>query len=164
MAHMALERRLRLVTTGTEAIEMEAAVKVAFATSDMMQVDQHFGAAESFAVYALDPQRARLVEAVQFGQGAMDGKEDKLAAKISALEDCIAVYCRAVGASAVNQLRAKGIQAVKVSPGSEISRLIEALQEELRAGPSAWLARAIERQKPWNPGRFEDMEREGWVE
>lgn len=143
---------------------METAVMVAFATSDMMQVDQHFGAAQSFAVYALDPERARLVEAVQFGQGAMDGNEDKLAAKISALEDCIAVYCQAVGASAVNQLRAKGIQAVKVSSGSEIRELIEALQEELRAGPSAWLARAIELQQPRNSRRFEDMEQEGWVE
>ena len=161
---MALERRLRLVMTGTEVIEMETAVKVAFATSDMKQVDQHFGAAQSFAVYALDPEQASLVEAVQFGQGAMDGNEDKLAAKISALEGCIAVYCQAVGASAVNQLRAKGIQAVKVSSGSEIRELIEALQEELRAGPSAWLARAIELQKSRNSQRFEDMEQEGWVE
>ncbi len=143
---------------------MKTAVKVAFATSDMIQVDQHFGAAESFAVYALDPEWARLVEAVQFGQGALDGNEGKLAAKISALGDCIAVYCQAVGASAVNQLRAKGIQAVKVSSGSEIPGLIEALQEELRAGPSAWLARAIELQKPRNSRRFEDMEQEGWVE
>ena len=107
---------------------------------------------------------AWLVEVVQFGQGAMDGNEDKLAAKISALEGCIAVYCQAVGASAVNQLRAKGIQAVKVSSGSEIRELIEALQEELRAGPSAWLARAIELQKSRNSQRFEDMEQEGWVE
>ena len=32
---------------------------------------------------------------------------------------------QAVGASAVNQLRAKGIEVVKVSPGSEIQGLIE---------------------------------------
>jgi len=161
---MALERRLRLVKTGTEANEMETAVKVAFATSDMSQVDQHFGAAQSFAVYALYPEQAGFAEVVQFGQLAMDGKEDKLAAKIDALEGCIAVYCQAVGASAVNQLRAKGIQAIKVSPGSEIKGLIEALQVELRTGPTAWLARAIDQQKPRDSGRFEDMEQEGWIE
>jgi nitrogen fixation protein NifX len=149
---------------GEEAIDMETAAKVAFATGDMKHVDQHFGAAESFAVYALDPERATLVEAVQFGQLAMDGNEDKLPAKIEALDGCIAVYCQAVGGSAINQLRAKGIQAVKVSPGSAIKDLIESLQDELRQGPSAWLARAIEQQKPRGTARFDEMEREGWLE
>jgi nitrogen fixation protein NifX len=149
---------------GEEAIDMETAAKVAFATGDMKHVDQHFGTAESFAVYALDPERATLVEAVQFGQLAMDGNEDKLPAKIEALDGCIAVYCQAVGGSAINQLRAKGIQAVKVSPGSAIKDLIESLQDELRQGPSAWLARAIEQQKPRGTARFDEMEREGWLE
>jgi nitrogen fixation protein NifX len=198
-----------------EAFEVETAVKVAFATGDMKHVDQHFGAAEGFAVYALDPERATLVEAVQFGKQVMDGGsegrrrgpaaggeptpggatgpkddapeapvvhrrshprsaepllnasghyEDKLGAKIEALDGCIAVYCQAVGGSAINQLRAKGIQAVKVSPGSRIKDLIESLQDELRQGPSAWLARAIEHQRPRSERRFDDMEQEGWVE
>jgi nitrogen fixation protein NifX len=149
---------------GEEAIDMETAVKVAFATGDMKHVDQHFGAAESFAVYALDPERATLVEAVQFGQLDMDGNEDKLPAKIGALDGCIAVYCQAVGGSAINQLRAKGVQAVKVSPGSTIKDLIESLQDELRQGPRAWLARAIEQQKPRGSARFDEMEQEGWLE
>jgi nitrogen fixation protein NifX len=161
---MALERRLKLVTTGETAMDMETAVKVAFATGDMQHVDQHFGAAESFAVYALDLEQANFVEAVQFGQLAMDGNEDKLAAKIQALDGCIAVYCQAVGGSAINQLRTKSIQAVKVSAGAEIKELIESLQEELRLGPSAWLARAIERQRPRGMHRFDDMEQEGWLE
>ena len=160
---MTIERRLRLVT-GREEDEMDGAVKVAFATSDMKQVDQHFGAADAFAIYALDQAQSSLVEAVQFGSLAMDGNEDKLAAKIDALDGCIAVYCQAAGGSAINQLRAKGIQAVKVSPGSEIRSLVEALQAELRAGPSAWLARAIDSQRPRGAGRFDAMEQEGWSE
>lgn len=161
---MAVERRLRLVTQGAEVIDMTTAVKVAFATGNMTEVDQHFGAAESFAIYAVEPDKSALVEAVQFGTQAMDGNEDKLAAKIKALEGCVAVYSQAVGASAVNQLGAKGIQAVKVQAGSDITKLIETLQEELRVGPSAWLARAIERHKPRDGKRFDNMEEEGWVE
>ena len=161
---MALERRLKLMTTGTEAVDMATAVKVAFATSDMQHVDQHFGAAEAFAVYAVNPEHAGLVEAVQFGHRAMDGNEDKLAAKVDALDGCIGVYCQAVGASAVNQLRGRGIVAIKVSAGSEIQALIEALQGELRQGPSAWLGRAIAQQKPRDAGRFDVMEQEGWIE
>ncbi len=161
---MTLERRLRLMTGGTSVIPTDSALKVAFATSDMKHVDQHFGAAESFAVYGLNQKHAALAEAVQFGRPAMDGNEDKLAAKIEALEGCMAVYCQAVGAAAIDRLQARGVQAVKVSPGAEIADLVEALQNELRQGPGTWVARAIERQKPRDARRFDDMEQEGWLE
>jgi nitrogen fixation protein NifX len=213
---MALERRLRLVTAQEEKGKMDAAVKVAFATSDMKRVDQHFGAARSFAVYALSAEHARLKEVVAFGEQSLDDRpgrgarsgpvggpmiggettgpdvdppeapgmhvrsqgrserglrgdasgrhEDRLSAKIEALDGCIAVYCQAVGASAIKQLRTKGIHAVKVPWGSEIRDLIETLQQELEAGPSAWLARAIAQNVPRDPSRFDSMEQEGWVE
>lgn len=161
---MTLQRRLTVLQSGTEGQWVNAAVKVAFASSDMKQVDQHFGAAQSFAIYALDMERAELVEVVQFGELAMDGNEDKLAAKIAALDGCIAVYTQAVGASAVAQLKRQGIQPVKVTPGAAIADLLESLQEELREGPSAWLARAIEALRPADPDRFRKMEAEGWEE
>jgi nitrogen fixation protein NifX len=143
---------------------MSTAVKVAFATTDLKQVNQHFGAAESFAVYAVDAERSELVEVMQFGKLSMDGNEDKLAAKIAALDGCIAVYTQAVGASAVGQLKTRGIQPVKVTPGAGVSELLESLREQLREGPSAWLARAIEAQKPADPDRFRQMEADGWEE
>ncbi|MBF0255506.1 MAG: nitrogen fixation protein NifX [Gammaproteobacteria bacterium] len=160
---MMLQRRLQLLDT-TEASWMSTAIKVAFATTDMKHVDQHFGAARSFAVYAIDPEQARFVEANEFGQLDMDGNEDKLEAKIEALAGCVAVYSQAVGASAINKLKARGIQPVKVSPGANIEELIEALQQELREGPSHWLARAIAETLPADPARFDAMEAEGWEE
>ena len=161
---MTIERRLKVVNTGGTAMGHEMSVRVAFATGDLRQVDQHFGAAESFVIYAIDPEQAVLVEVTQFGRLGMDGNEDKLAAKIAALDGCVAVYCQAVGASAVKQLRAKGIQPIKVCSGTPISHLIETLQEELRAGPDTWLARAIEARQPADPYRFDRMEAEGWSE
>ena len=161
---MALQRRLKVVQSDTEETWKDTAVKVAFASTDMQQVNQHFGAAESFAIYAVDLQRSELLEVVQFGQLAMDGNEDKLAAKIDAVDGCIAVYSQAVGASAVGQLKRRGIQPVKVTPGASVPKLLESLQEQFREGPSAWLARAIEAQKPADPDRFHDMEAEGWEE
>jgi len=161
---MTVERRLKVMNCGADAMGSETTVKVAFATGDLRHVDQHFGAAESFALYAIDPERSGLLEVTQFGRLDMDGNEDKLAAKIAALDGCIAVYCQAVGASAVNQLRAQGIQAIKVAPGAAITDLIATLQEELRAGPSAWLARALEARQPRDTQRFDTMEAEGWRE
>ena len=161
---MTVKRRLKVMNFGAAAMNGEPTVKVAFASGDLRHVDQHFGAAESFSTYQLDPLRSSLVEVIQFGLLAMDGNEDKLAAKIAALEGCVAVYCQAVGASAVKQLRAKGIQPIKVCSGTPISHLIETLQEELRAGPDTWLARAIEARQPADPYRFDRMEAEGWSE
>ena len=161
---MTLQRRLQLVGCATEAPWMDTALKVAFATTDMKHVDQHFGAAKSFAIYAVDPQNACFVEANEFGVLDMDGNEDKLSVKIDALAGCIAVYSQAVGASAINQLKAQGIQPVKVSPGAQITDLVESLQQELREGPSAWLAKAIAAITPADPSRFDAMEAEGWEE
>jgi nitrogen fixation protein NifX len=161
---MTLQRRLQLVGCNTEDQWMETALKVAFATTDMKHVDQHFGAAQSFAIYAVDQDRVCFLEASEFGKLDMDGNEDKLAEKINVLDGCIAVYSQAVGASAINQLKTRGIQPVKVSPGAVITDLLSSLQEELVQGPSSWLARALQQTMPVDPSRFDEMESEGWEE
>lgn len=161
---MSLARRLQLVGNQSQEQWMETALKVAFASTDMKHVDQHFGAAKSFAIYAVTQDKVSFLEAAEFGELAMDGNEDKLVAKIAVLEGCIAVYSQAIGASAVNQLLAKGVQPVKVSAHAAIDELLKALQEELIQGPSSWLAKAIAATTPSDPNRFDDMEAEGWEE
>jgi len=143
---------------------METAIKVAFATSDMLHVNQHFGSAKSFAVYAVDPERAEMLEAAQFGELVQDGNEDKLSVKLQLLDGCSAVYCQAVGASAIKQIVSQGIQPIKVHEGSLIKDLITDLQNEMKSGPSSWLAKAISQHKGPNPQRFDTMEDEGWQE
>jgi nitrogen fixation protein NifX len=143
---------------------METALKIAFATTDMETVNQHFGSAKSFAIYAVDMDDAQLLEAAQFGELQQDGNEDKLSVKIELLNGCAAVYCQAVGGSAINQLITKGIQPVKVHEGGRINDLIVDLQNEMKAGPSSWLAKAINQHKSPDPERFNQMEDEGWDE
>jgi len=143
---------------------METALKIAFATTDMETVNQHFGSAKSFAIYAVNRDDAQLLEAAQFGELQQDGNEDKLSVKIELLNGCAAVYCQAVGGSAINQLITKGIQPVKVHEGGKITDLILDLQNEMKAGPSSWLAKAINQHKSPDPERFNQMEDEGWDE
>jgi nitrogen fixation protein NifX len=161
---MTLQRRLQLIGCSTEARWMATSLKVAFATSDLQRVDQHFGAAQSFAIYAVGPDKSCFVEAVEFCALAMDGNEDKLGAKIESLKDCSAVYSQAVGASAIRQLKSSGIQPVKVAPGADIHELLVSLQDELRQGPGSWLAKAIAGSLPPDPDRFDRMEEQGWEE
>jgi nitrogen fixation protein NifX len=161
---MSLTRRMQIVHHHEQRIAMETAIKVAFATSDMVHVNQHFGSARSFALYAVDPERTELVEAAQFGELSQDGNEDKLSVKIQLLDGCAAVYCQAIGASAIKQIVAQGIQPIKVHEGSAIKDLLSDLQAEMKSGPSAWLAKAISQHKGPDPLRFNTMAEEGWDE
>lgn len=161
---MSLTRRMRVVQFEQENEPMDTGLRVAFATSDMERVNQHFGSAKSFAIYNVNPGKIEFIEVTQFGELNQDGNEDKLAVKFDLLENCIAVYCLAVGASAVRQLVALGIQPVKVQEGSTIKDLLEDLQHELRSGPSSWLAKAIKQQGGDASSRFDEMADEDWQE
>lgn len=153
-----ITRRLQVVDDSDE----RTLLKVAFATSDQLTVDQHFGSSQAFVLYGVDMEQARLLNVVEFGALSQDGNEDKLAAKLELLEGCIAVYCRACGASALRQLLGIGVQPVKVLEGARIADLLASLQQEMREGPSSWLAKAIRRSQKPGDGRFDFMEMEGW--
>ena len=157
---MSITRKLEVL----DDTDISTMIKVAFATSDRSEVDEHFGSASCFAIYGVDPTQSKLLQVCEFGQLAQDGNEDKLAEKIEQLNGCVAIYCRACGASAVRQLLAKNIQPVKVSEGTTIAGMIENLQQELVQGPSSWLAKAMRSHQLSAPSRFDDMEAEGWSE
>ncbi|MGR8934696.1 MAG: nitrogen fixation protein NifX [Gammaproteobacteria bacterium] len=161
---MTVTRRMKILSDTHGDIVMDTAIKVAFATTDMENVNQHFGSAKSFVIYAVDMEQTQLLEVAQFGELAQDGNEDKLAAKIALIGDCAAVYCQAIGASAVKQLMAQGIQPVKVQDDSQVKALLCDLQNELKSGPSAWLAKAINKNKSHDPDRFAQMDADGWDE
>ena len=166
---MAITRHLRVLGCATEEAAMQhdapRGLKVAFASTDMRHVDQHFGSAKVFVMYEVDLETAAMTDAVEFGALDQDGNEDKLDVKIEALKECAAVYVQAIGGSAISKLARIGVVPQKVQPGTPISTLLENLQEELRAGPSAWIARALKitgRECKADMGRFDEMEAEGW--
>ncbi len=137
-------------------------LKVAFATADRERVNQHFGAATRFTIYSMDGERAKLVEVAEFPEEAMDGNEGKLSAKIAALDGCAAVYCLAVGGSAVRQLMASGIQPVRLDEVVFIDALLTQLRQAVREGGVPWIDKALKRDA--NGERFDQMAAEGWDE
>lgn len=137
-------------------------LKVAFATDDRVRVNQHFGAALGFAIYALDEDRAKLVEVAEFAEDSMDGNDNKLPAKINTLAGCAAVYCLAVGGSAVRQLLAHGIQPIRLEAETTIESLLGELRKAVRDGGIPWVDKALKRDK--DDTRFDRMAEEGWQE
>ena len=155
-------------------------LKVAFASDDRATINQHFGAAAGFAIYALDGERWQLVELAEFPPETMDGNENevseqanacgagvsrsqnKLAAKVAALAGCAAVYCLAAGASAVKQLLAAGIQPIRLDDGAEIEPLLKQISAAINDGGITWVAKAL--RKEGDAARFERMAADGWEE
>jgi nitrogen fixation protein NifX len=138
-------------------------LRVAFASTDRATVNQHFGAAEGFAIFTLDAERAKLVEVSEFAAESMDGNENKLPAKIQALAGCAAVYCLAAGASAVRQLLGAGIQPIRLDDEEAIEPILERLRTAIRDGGVPWVDKAI-RRGDGDTQRFERMADEGWQE
>ena len=137
-------------------------LKVAFATTDRLRVNQHFGAAEAFAIYEVTPDKATLVGIGEFAEEAMDGNEDKLIAKVDFLEGCAAVYVMAIGASAIKKLMAKGIQPIRVSEVDAVDDLLGEISKAMHEGGVAWVDRAVALQAKKSEDRFANMEEEGW--
>ena len=137
-------------------------LRVAFASDDRATVNQHFGAALGFAIYAVDHDQAQLVELVEFAAEDMDGNENKLPARIAALAGCAAVYCLAVGASAVRQLLAAGVQPLRLEQATEIDPLLARIRLALQEGGVAWIDKHIKQSR--NEERFSRMAEENWEE
>lgn len=154
-------RRLQLVWSIKQA--PEAVLRIAFASTDRTRVNQHFGAAEGFAIYEVTPDKATLVGVGEFSEEAMDGNEDKLIAKVDFLAGCAAVYVMAIGASAIKKLMAAGIQPIRVGEVDAIDELLLELSGAMRDGGVAWVDRAVAAQtKAAATDRFAAMEDEGW--
>lgn len=145
-------------------------LRVAFASTDRIHVDLHFGAAERFIVYDIAPGRADLVgvgEFVRAEQIGADGRsrlaftvEDKVAVKLTFLEGCAAVYAASIGTSSIRRLMGAQIQPVIVDNGHDIEDLLNEVSLALVHGGLAWVDRA--KTRPRAPDRFEVMAREGW--
>lgn len=156
-------RRLQLVWSIRQ--EPLTVLRVAFASTDRVRVNQHFGAAEGFAVYDVEPGRATLVGVAQFCAESMDGNEGKLAAKVDFLAGCAAVYVLAIGASAIKQLTAKGIAPIRIGENDRIDDLLREIAGAIESGGVPWIARAMAAQAKAQGGmdqRFAAMEKEGW--
>ena len=159
---MALQSHIRVVSplAGDAA---GAVHRLAFASTDRHHVDEHFGRCTTFAVHAVSVRHREFLEAFRFTQPVSQGHDPhKIAARVTALAGCTAVYAAAIGASAIMQLKESGVQPVRVPEGVAICDLLDAFQHHLRTGRLDLLR--VQREPERDAGRFAAMEAEGWQE
>ena len=127
-------------------------LKIAFASTDRLHVDLHFGGAESLVLFDVAPGRADLIGFTEFAKAEQAGSErragltgtvkDKVIPKLDFVKECAAVYAASIGANSIRRLMALGVQPIIVEPGHEILDLLNEVSLALVYGGLAWVDRA----------------------
>jgi nitrogen fixation protein NifX len=118
------------------------AMKVAFASTDKVHINEHFGMAPNFVIWEIDPDEARLVGVAQVA-ATSDDEDDKVAARLAVLADCAIVYVTQIGGPAAARLVANKIHPVKSKDAEKIAEVIEKLQHVLRTNPPPWMKKTM---------------------
>ena len=128
-------------------------MKVAFATTDGINVDEHFGRAGMFAIYELTADGYKFIELRKFADGRDTAIEDTkgmgnvhddmVQNKVAKLAECKIVYLTEIGGPSAARLVKKGMMPVKVKEIVSIEESLQKLLETIKTSPPPWLRKAI---------------------
>lgn len=139
-------------------------MRIAIATQDRQRVDAHFASARTFLFYDVGPEDHTFLEAVQFdlvsteeGAHPEDG-EDRLSAKITALQGSALLFCRAIGGPAAARVVRANVHPIKLPEDEPITQVIERVRVMLNGNPPPWLRKVLRGPEPAGADRFVDDE------
>ncbi len=144
----------KITVEGVET--MENAMKVAFATKDMEEINAHFGGAREFVVYNVSKEGFSLCEVIKTDASRMeeDGKTEE---RVRALSGINIVYCESIGGTAAAKVIRAGIHPMKVNEPTPIKEVLGNLVRMLNGNPPPWVKRIICMQTE------HDVRQERWV-
>jgi nitrogen fixation protein NifX len=129
-------------------------MKIAFATTDSIHVDEHFGRAGAFAIYDLTKGGYSFVELRKFADGRDREIEetkgmgqihdDRVRKKVDDLGDCRIIYLTDIGGPSAARLVKKSIMPVKVTENTSIEKSLQKLFDTIKSSPPPWLRKALE--------------------
>ena len=128
-------------------------MKVAFATTDGKQVNEHFGRAGMFAIYDIMETGHHFVETRMFADGmdmaVVETKDmgalhdDAVQNKVDKLADCKIIYLTEIGGPSAARLVKKGIMPMKMKEIVSIESALEQLLETIKKSPPPWLRKTL---------------------
>lgn len=128
-------------------------MKIAFATTDEINVDEHFGRAGMFVIYELMKDGYKFLETRRFAEGRDAAIEetkgmgqlhdDRVQMKVDKLEDCKIIYLTEIGGPSAARLVKKGIMPIKIKEPVSIEESMQKLYETVKASPPPWLRKAM---------------------
>lgn len=119
-------------------------MKIAFCTTDMVNINEHFGRAEKVAVYNISDKEYSLAEVREFVpiDPEKDHKVDS-ETKAQALNDCAILYVAEIGGPAAAHVIKNKIHPVKVADPVAITDVLNNLKDTLAGNPAPWLKKAM---------------------
>ena len=118
------------------------AMKVAFATKDMKEVNAHFGGAKEFVVYKVSKDGFELSEVIKTDTSEMEG-DDKTDFKVKALKGVNIVYVESIGGTAAAKVIRGGINPMKVQEPKPIENILKELVGMLNGNPPPWVKKIV---------------------
>ncbi len=137
---------------------MESALRVAFATKDMEEVNAHFGGAKEFVVYNVSKEGYEVSEVIKTDTSELED-DDKTNFRVRALKGVNIMYCESIGGTAAAKVIRAGIHPMKVSAPTPIEDLLKNLVQMINGNPPPWVKNIIQmttehdvRQDRWAEG------------
>jgi len=137
---------------------MENAIKVAFATKDMEEINAHFGGAKEFVVYNVSKEGFELSEVIKTDNSDIED-DDKTDFRVRALKGINIMYSESIGGTAAAKVIRAGIHPMKVNEPTLIVDVLKSLVEMINKNPPPWVKRIIQmktehdvRQDRWAEG------------
>lgn len=125
---------IKITTNGSK----EGALKIAFATTDMENIDSHFGSAKQFAVYDVSKDNITVCEILKVPEKDTDKT-------VELLKDIDIVYFTNIGAVAAAKIINSGIFPIKYKEIVPIDEELEKLKNMLGTNPPPFIKKIIEK-------------------
>ncbi|MCH9812926.1 MAG: nitrogen fixation protein NifX [Epsilonproteobacteria bacterium] len=115
-------------------------MKIAFASTDKVHIDQHFGWSKTFQLFEVDKESASFIKEIDSSIEYEDEMQ-KLTYKINTIQEADMLYCTQIGPSASKMVQAAKIHPIRSSESESIAEAITKLQAMLHENPPPWLLR-----------------------
>ncbi|WP_213992182.1 NifB/NifX family molybdenum-iron cluster-binding protein [Sodalis sp. dw_96] len=123
-------------------------LRAAFASSDGLMVDGHFGQSKLFFIYAFDGLEPFLLQVRRYRETS-DGQEEGNEARARLISDCHLLFCEAIGGPAAARVIRNNIHPIKIKPPMDISQQLQALQTMLGGRIPPWLSKRLGKPQPY---------------
>lgn len=115
-------------------------MKIAFASSNGENIDQHFGWSKQFYLYEVTKESSEVLSIID-SWDEPEGEKEKLNYKIGTIHEADIMYCTQIGPTASKMIQASGVHPVRVAENETIIDAITKLQDMLNGAPAPWLLR-----------------------
>lgn len=122
---------------------MNSALRVAFATKDMEEINAHFGGAKEFVVYNVSKDGYEVSEVIKT-DSADPEDDDKTDYRVRALKGVNIMYCESIGGTAAAKVIRAGIHPMKVNEPTPIEDILKTLVTMINGNPPPWIKNIIQ--------------------